>query len=65
MIIHNLKKAFWNTSSRILFVFIDLFMVTVWVQGAGGDGLFEIHLIGIGNEAFYEPLENLVVTRKR
>lgn len=37
----SLKEAFGNTSSRILFVFIDLFMVIRDIEGAGYDGPFE------------------------
>lgn len=36
------KKAFGNTSGRILFVFIDLFMVRLKTEGADKDGPFEI-----------------------
>lgn len=42
-IVHtSLKKALKNTSSRIVFVFIDIFMVTHVTQGAAGLGPFEI-----------------------
>lgn len=37
----SLKEAFGYTSSRILFVFIDLFMVIRDIEGAGDDGPFE------------------------
>lgn len=52
------KKVFGNTGSRILFVFIDLFMVTLKIQGADKDVPFEIHLVRICNESLYVTLQN-------
>lgn len=57
-IVHtSLKKAFRNTSSRIVFVFIDLFMVTHETEGAADSVLLK-HPIRIGNESFMKNLQN-------